>query len=493
MTYVVERRLYPESYQKDFLDRKFDICNKIYNTAVKHYKTILREIQNDLWFQENLTNYLKYKDDKNLFKEYAAEIAVCMSNYKLNEYDIHEYIVKQKQTAFKSGIGINIAQKLGTSLYMAIKKVLFSSGKDIHYRKKGQTCSFEDKKCNSGIIYNSKTDTVKVMGAVINIKPIRPTDLYLQHAMQDKIKYGRIVRKPFKNGYKYFVQFVMNGIPPVKIQLGEGRIGLDPGVSTIALSGDHLCGFHVLADGVEKYDKKIKEAAIKYERRCRLNNPDNYNLDGTIKKGSKNTVRTKGMFRALFELKNAYRKKSVFIRQTHGALTSDIVASCNEIIKEPMNYKALAKRAKETSRQMKQSTVKTATGIKNIRKYKRKKRFGSSINRRSPGLFIQLLTEKMLRHGGNVIDVDIKEYKASQYNHTTKETIKVPLSCRVKEIDGYLVQRDLYSAFLLECMLDDKMINFELCNKKFPEFLTSQEILTGFIHSEGDKTKNYQL
>lgn len=42
----------------------------------------------------------------------------------------------QKQKSFLNGIGINIVQKLGTELYQAIKKVLFSTGNQIHFRKK---------------------------------------------------------------------------------------------------------------------------------------------------------------------------------------------------------------------------------------------------------------------------------------------------------------------------------------------------------------------
>ena len=99
----------------------------------------------------------------------------------------------------------------------------------------------------------------------------------------------------------------------------------------------------------------------------------------------------------------------------------------------------------------------------------------------------------MIQYGGTVVDIDILKYKASQYNHVTKEAIRVPLSCRVKEIDGFLVQRDLYSAFLLYGMKTIETIDFEVCNKKFPEFLKLQEIVKQCIHSEGDPTQNFKL
>lgn len=496
-SFVVHRRIYTDKCLSDFLDKKINICHKIYNSAVKHYKKVLFELKNDVWFQYNLQMYLEYKNNPKLQKEYSIEISACISAYKLNEYDIHEYMGIQKQKSFLNGIGINIVQKLGTELYQAIKKVLFSTGNQIHFRKKGQTCSFEDKRANSGIIYNLKTDSVKVMGKVIPLKPIRTNDIYLQEAMTHKIKYCRMIRMPFKSGYKYFLQLVMEGTPPKKLIPGTGKIGLDPGVSTVSFYGDKITGFEVLANGIESYDKKIKTASIKYERRRRFNNPDNYKPDGTVRPDTdtfhKTWKHTKGMFQALMELKDAYRKKSAYIKQAHGKLSNLIVSSYNEIIKEPMDYNVLARKAKETSRQMKKSSIKTATGIKNIHKYKRRKRFGCSIGRRSPGLFIRILTDKMNRYGGCVMDVNIHKYRASQYDHIIRKAVKIPLSCRVKEIGGYKVQRDLYSAFLLHNAADAETIDFDSCDKGFPDFLKKQEIVINTVKIRGDITNNFGL
>ena len=46
--------------------------------------------------------------------------------------------------------------------------------------------------------------------------------------------------------------------------------------------------------------------------------------------------------------------------------------------------------------------------------------------------------------------VKTKEFRASQYDHATDTYLRAPLRERGKLIDGYYVQRDLYSAFLLK-------------------------------------------
>ena len=69
-----------------------------------------------------------------------------------------------------------------------------------------------------------------------------------------------------------------------------------------------------------------------------------------------------------------------------------------------------------------------------IQKYKQKKRFGRSINRRAPARFLLELKRKAEAVGGVYAEVDTKEFKASQYNHVTDAYEKIPLSQREKEI-----------------------------------------------------------
>ena len=115
-----------------------------------------------------------------------------------------------------------------------------------------------------------------------------------------------------------------------------------------------------------------------------------------------------------------------------------------------MHFQALQKKAKETRRQEKKTKVKQRDGtVKVIQKYKRKKRFGRSINRRAPARFLLELKRKAEAVGGVYAEVDTKEFKASQYNHVTDTYEKIPLSQREKEIGNRKVQRDLYSAFLI--------------------------------------------
>ena len=122
-SFIVERRILTTKNDELFLDNKFQICHKIYNTSVKYYQKQVDNLYNDVWFTKCLHNF-KNSKTKQEQKLWSDEIFLCMKNYKLTEYDIHMFMGKQKVSAFANGIGINIVQKLGSNLYSAIKKCL---------------------------------------------------------------------------------------------------------------------------------------------------------------------------------------------------------------------------------------------------------------------------------------------------------------------------------------------------------------------------------
>ena len=103
-----------------------------------------------------------------------------------------------------------------------------------------------------------------------------------------------------------------------------------------------------------------------------------------------------------------------------------------------MNFKGLQGRAKETK-------------LDKNGRYARKKRFGKSVGNKAPAMLIGILDQKLRSRGmGGVVKVPTT-VRASQFNHVTGEYQKKPLSQRWNEMpDGRRIQRDLYSAFLLQ-------------------------------------------
>ena len=192
------------------------------------------------------------------------------------------------------------------------------------------------------------------------------------------------------------------------------------------------------------------------DRSRRASNPDNYNKDGTIRKGKKIWVKSKNYLKLQKKHQEYCRKNAESRKFANQTLCNHMRELGDEFITEPKNAAKLMKRAKKT-------TVNEKTG-----KYNRKKRFGKSIKNRCPGFF-QSNTEKLFTSTGGTYHEVPQNYRASQYDHTADDYIKKKLNQRMYPLsDGTVVQRDWYSSFLLynadkEIAAADK----ELCLRSF--------------------------
>jgi hypothetical protein len=211
----------------------------------------------------------------------------------------------------------------------------------------------------------------------------------------------------------------------------------------------------------------------------KLMNPQNFDEDGNIKKNTKkfkkkwNLSHTYRLDRN--KLRTLYRKKSAYIKQSHEMLANRILALGNRVFVEDMNFKALQKKAKKTERSEKLSTIIDKNGNeKQVHKYKKKKRFGKSINNKAPAMAISIIDRKLHYRHSEIHKVNTRTFKASQYNHITNEYNPKGLTVRGQVIlPKTWIQRDLYSSFLLMNSNDDlQTTNRDKCFNTFDSFLT---------------------
>ena len=456
-------KLYTQKWQDDVFAKTFRCGERMYNTIIRYALKQIKALEADTRYQKLRNEYVKLLKKKKLTRHdenrkmlISAYLNQIVLSYGLSEYGFHAYVVKMKNKSYKGIFDINTAQKIATQAWKSVSDYLYGDGKKIHFKKIGELESIEGKNNKSGIKFDKTTNCLNFNGMCIPIK-IRKKDEYAIEMLKKRICYCRIKRKPFKNGYKYFLELVLDG-DTVKIpELGKGETGIDQGTSTIAAVGDNdmlLSAHGITKDkSFEDYNKEIVKYARKTENSLRINNPQNYNSDGTIKKGVKlYWKRTKNYYKWLFRLKDAYRRKTAFVQQMHNRTANQILKLGDEFITEPMDWKVLQKRStKGTEKSDKEITITNKQGeTKTIQKCKKKKRYGKSLNNHSPAYLEKAIIYKLSLHNKKIKYVNIHTYKASQYNPGTDEYEKCGLSDRVKTVNGILIQRDLLSAYLLQ-------------------------------------------
>ncbi len=382
--------------------------------------------------------------------------------YRLNEYSLHEDI-QEMQHHFSENIDSFTAQKIATRVWSAFEDLLFGDGKIVHFKKYGELDSLEGKSNKTGIRF--KDGFLIWNGLKIPVK-IDYNNTYEYQALKDEICYCRIKRRFIKGKYKYYLQIVFKGVPPMKInkdgevkrRIGNGTVGLDIGTQTIAIVSNVDVKLLELADRVNNIEKEKRRILRYMDRSRRANNPDNFNEDGTIKKGKLKWVKSNRYIKAQNKLRELYRKQADVREYQHQLLSNYILSLGNKIKVEEMNFKGLQKRSKKTEKNDKG-------------KFKRKKRFGKSLANKAPAKLLTILDNKLKYFGEKLIKVNTKEVKASQYNHLNCRYNKKKLSQRWNDLNGIKIQRDLYSAFLIQHVNDDLCnINQEECKRDFERF-----------------------
>lgn len=485
--FVLELQLNTSPKDRHYNDMALEYGRHIYNATLKYALNHWNSMKQLKIYKLLLSEYQKVKNSKNKFDEaykkcISDDLAELRVRYKLSKFQLEAYATKYKNNHnYDKYLDSNSILNIAGNVWQAIEGLIFYKSKRVHFCKYGDFNSLTGKTNKQGIrfikigekVRRSVSENNKVVwcGREMSVR-IRKNDIYAQEVLSTKkVKFCKIVRKLIKGRFKYYVQLVFDGIPPAKRNKDgsfrhkvdvNSRVGLDIGTTTLATVSNKSVSLEKLGnDEIVEINNQINRLHRKLDRSRRATNSDNYNKDGIIKKGVKlKWFRSKTYMLTLFKLKELYRLKSVKLRLSHSILSNSILElGCNIYI-ENMNFKALAKKSKDT-------TVSNKTG-----RIKSKKRYGKSILNFAPATFVEILNRKLKYIDKSIYKVNTQTFRASQYNHHTNKYIKKKLSNRWNYIDKFKVQRDLYSAFLLMNSKSDlKSTNRTLCIENFDNFI----------------------
>ena len=486
------------------LEKGFAAMARCHNIVVKEAKKRLRMLRRDIRYRRLSAEYAeaKSKNDEKRCRSIGHKLKALSTSYGLSETSFHAYISKW-QNRYSHLVSSHQAQAEASRVWAGVEKVLYHGADDIHFKKSRDMDTIASKSWNGLRYYDPlhmqyirKTmvplfcEGIEYLGEQFAVK-IDWDDPYVWKSLDHEISYVQIARKMFASGWRYYVNLYLEGDAPVKETETslDGTAGLDLGVSTTAAVFDDGCELLELAPEAKTYNRKLNRLSQQVERSMRQTNPDNYEPDGTIKKGKHKWVVTHTCRRKKRLLSAIFRKKAAYTVQSHNRQAIALVKGANTFIVEEMDFKALQKRSnKPVEKSEKTIEVTTSAGVvKTIRKNRRKRRFGSSIRDRAPSSFIRILEGKCKRHGGGITRVNTRLFRASQYDHSTDTYHKVPLSQRSKVVEGYTVQRDLYSAFLLKNSdPSGEQADRKACVNAFPAFLKHQEACIQMIRYSGN-------
>lgn len=356
--------------------------------------------------------YGKYKNADN---EKMCKIIAGQLNEMCKQHDLTWDFCRKSMIPIgeKYKIGSLFALTKAEDVWAAISDCLFSDGKDLHFKKRGDLPGIRAKQLNRGIILNVENNELCFKFGDIKFSPLieddfqkREVDLILKYlknpGLMDKTAvntlleegtcidtyrpcYATLVCKKIRGKMRVYLHLTIEGHAVMKLDrngnprhsYGKGLIGCDIGTQTIAYTSDTDVGLKNLAErGPSILENERKERLLlrAMDRSKRAMNPDNYNSDGTIRKGRKKWTwsnryrKLKARHSELCRINAINRHLSINEDVNHIRELGDV------FITEPKNSAKLQKRARKTT-------------VNDKGRYNKKKRFGKSIKTDAPDIF----------------------------------------------------------------------------------------------------------
>lgn len=349
--------------------------------------------------------------------------------HRFREYDLHAYAKQFGHSWIGEHLDSLTVQALASRVFRSTQRYAFGKGGRPRFKGYGQVDSVEGKNNVSGIRW--KDGHVEWSGLSLQ-GIVDPKDRVIAHGLKQRVKYVRLIRRKLNGKNRFFVQLVCEGKPFHKPErkIGAALIGLDQGPSTMAAVAPEA-GFAVKKQVCEELDdrqKEIRRLQRHLDRQRRANNPDNYNEDGTIKKGPKTWKRSARMIATGVALAEVHRLQAAHRYSLQGKIINDLLAVGSRFKSEKVSKKWW------------------------------QKKFGRSVRHRAPGMLETRLFRKAESAGGGGDLIPTRSTRLSQVCHCGAEVPK-SLKDRVHTCPncGIVCDRDLYSAFLASCVEGDKL------------------------------------
>ncbi len=462
---VLTLPLLTEPWQEHIIETRFRIMEQLKNALIAKELGKLNNLKRTREWKRLMKSIQDAKDEKEK-KQLFKKRTELLRNVGFSDFSFSNDVTNLKiHKHFAEHINSGIAQRAGKDVWRAFEKYLFSNGKTVHFHRRGTLDSVANRYAREGMMIDGDTLTWKGGQSdhqiVLKIRIRRLKNAYEREMLQKTVRNLRIVRKWMKTRYKYYLQITLQGDPASKYRsVGKGRIGIDIGTQTIAWSSPTEVRLAELAAGIKRNHAEKTALQRKMDRSRRTANPQNYNPDGTIRRGVKlRWVKTKHYLRMEGRVRELERKNADIRKYEHICMANHILSLGNEVYIEDMSFKGLQGRAKETK-------------LDKNGRFARKKRFGKSLANRAPSMFVTILENKLKASGGSLHKVNTRTFRASQYDHTADEFKKKTLGQRWNHLkNGDKIQRDLYSAFLLMNAAPSlEEPDKKLCGKTYPQF-----------------------
>lgn len=402
------------------LNDRFSCGTRLTNVMIQHAHRLVKALhQNPAW---SAIRHLPKTERNARYRALREAVGFTKSEFE------QVIAMHAKAARFTGRIGSHEMQVIAEQVFNATHAWLCKQRGALRFKSARRPVHSLSGKNNTGMLQWKAEDRVLQIAKGWQIKAMLPDlnrDEWLWLALQCRTKYCRLLWKTIHGERRWFVQLIQEGLPPIKSKLLENRAaegtvgGIDLGPGSLAWVSDTGAGLIKLTAAIDRPVRLIRRLQRQIDRQRRAANPDNFKANGQAKRGCTWTVSNR-QYKNNALLADLHRQEAAIRKTSHGKLCNFLLTQARVWQDDGVSPKAL------------------------------QKRYGKSVGKCAPGYLMAELTRKAERAGGERKIIDSRHLKTSQYDHTTDDFEKKPLSQRkhwFRDGRGW-VQRDVYSAFL---------------------------------------------
>jgi hypothetical protein len=302
-------------------------------------------------------------------------------------------------------------------MWAAFDKYFYGNGERIRFKRKGEWHSIVSQGKSGLRIVDDEWNKVRgkangrrlycvystVHGKTIKMPlKVDKKDYYKQEMLDlETYKQVRITNKEVRGTLKWYVQITIDKAPIVKYDkdgneknpINDGKVGVYIDTSNVVYTTDGENFTDINLEDTDTdiyYDTKIAELQQYLDNSRRAMNPENFNEDGTIKKGiyvEGKRYRLKWNFsngykKAVAELKDLYRVQAENRKLERINIANEILSHGNMIMVNDYPFQWVAMCKKETEKEN-----------------EKKKKAGYSVGHNAPAMLVTLIDTKLVSAG----------------------------------------------------------------------------------------------
>lgn len=463
---IIELALITEPWQQDILDKKMECSRRIYNNMLsmewKKYKEMVKTKEwrnlNDIIKEELQSSENSEKKSGRLKAAYARKNEI-MRNNGFSEFGfISQSRISSKY--YQKHISSTMAAiGIGIPMWQAFEKLFFGNGEKISFKKFDSSITLvSDNHTGIRFLKDEKGYYVRCSNRNAKTKQVKlyikgPNNVYDREMLDAPIKLVRILKKIEKGKRKYYCQLTVERAPFVKMDAeGNPKHAIGTGSVGIALWRGMLCAVSSdrifctsLSPDAESFATQRDYLYNKLNHLRKVNNPDNYNEDGTIRRGIVGEdgkrkrlqwIESNHYKKVRAELKELYRKHNVQKALQQNKAIIELLSMGDSFHFADTSFLTLKPEWDENE-------------PLSVEEYKRKKSRRKAIHEFSPSTFFRKLDVKLTGRGLMPVCRHNIPENLYWYQHEKGVSDERLFTGKDVVVEGKTINQTIYRAFLI--------------------------------------------